>query len=505
MTVSRIAVIRRYVLALSIAAIANVPASFADPVAVGLLDGPVDLGHPWLVPSIELDWMRSLATSPRDFVSELPGPLSWLEFNNRALERLSLQFSSQENTELVKGLNANALYAALGKGADEQATNAYEFAFRVRVSPKFREKAQSFGFYLHGTHVAGLITARDPEIRILSYPYLSGVNHVGRALHEKILSFDPERARAEYRAELETVMAGFKQAGVRIVNMSFAQDAKTTRKNVHHRLGFWRRLLLTGQWQSYADRAAAIAAQEFRQVIQDNPEIVFVIAAGNDGDPMSTPDDSLSGIRLPNVVRVAGTNASGTRRASFSSFSVEDVEVASPAEALQSARVGGGTIHLSGTSMAAPLVTHRLALIFKSNSDLTAAQAVDQLLHFYALAKPDLVACVKNGRFLPPCAPLTRIKVVMTVQREKFERERASLSLSEDEMLVRIFAERLKGDSVIATRLMSGSLILTLVWTSDPAAPTLRVQEVTSGRGSKLGWPIGFTCDTALRGPALTF
>jgi thermitase len=87
---------------------------------------------------------------------------------------------------------------------------------------------------------------------------------------------------------------------------------------------------------------------------------LLVAAAGNDGD-----DQVEYPAGLPEVVSVAAVDA-GDAHAPFSNANA-DVEVAAPGVDILSARLGGGYVRMSGTSMATPHVSGAAALLWDAS------------------------------------------------------------------------------------------------------------------------------------------
>jgi subtilisin family serine protease len=113
-----------------------------------------------------------------------------------------------------------------------------------------------------------------------------------------------------------------------------------------------------------------------------NPNTLFVIAAGNDGDNTEVPNAGNNSINevLPancsrdhrNVITVAATNREGVK-ADFSNFSNTLVNVGAWGTAVPSLAPNENQVKMSGTSMASPYVAGLASKIFSINRKLTAA------------------------------------------------------------------------------------------------------------------------------------
>ena len=101
-----------------------------------------------------------------------------------------------------------------------------------------------------------------------------------------------------------------------------------------------------------------------------------VAAAGNDGDDseMYYPANTSAAF----TVSAAGVSDSLIYVTNWSSYG-SVVDIAAPGEAILSAAMGGGTVAMSGTSMAAPHVVGAVALLYSSNGDYTLKQVETML------------------------------------------------------------------------------------------------------------------------------
>jgi len=206
-----------------------------------------------------------------------------------------------------------------GNGRDDDANGVVDDVHGADFASGDGEPDDANG---HGTHVAGTIAARGNDgIGV------AGVTWRSSLIPLKILGADGSGSASDaIRA-----YAYADRAGARIINLS-----------------------LGGGQSTRAERDA----------IASVPDVLFVVAAGNQRADNDTTATYPCNYDLPNVVCVAATD-SYDRLASFSNFGARTVDLAAPGVNIPSTypRASGGYAYLSGTSMAAPHVTGAAALL----------------------------------------------------------------------------------------------------------------------------------------------
>jgi thermitase len=205
----------------------------------------------------------------------------------------------------------------------------------------------------HGTHVSGTIGAAGNN----------GLGVAGVSWHSKIMPvavMGPDGSG--YVSDIALGFAYAADNGARIVNVS-----------------------LGGEGQS----------ELLRNVLLSHPNTLFVVSAGNDANNDDVTPATPCGENAPNVLCVAATDPSD-EIASFSNFGRSTVDVAAPGENILSLYWNDGMAVMSGTSMAAPLVTGVAALTLAAHPWLSTTQLRAAILDG-ATRVPDLSGLVATG------------------------------------------------------------------------------------------------------------
>jgi len=219
------------------------------------------------------------------------------------------------------------------------------------------------GFYVHGTHCAGIAVRGNPAARLV------------------VARFDDQLADFKFQpteAWVKKMGADFKQMGdyfrtrhVRVVNMSWGDDLSE----------FETWLSKTGGGADPAARTAkaaklfALWKDVVQKAIESAPDTLFVVAAGNSDSDAGFLEDVPAALHLPNLVAVGAVNKAGDET-SFTSHG-DAVVVHASGYQVDSFVPGGTRLRLSGTSMAAPNVVNLAAKLFAIDPTLTPARAID--------------------------------------------------------------------------------------------------------------------------------
>ncbi len=117
---------------------------------------------------------------------------------------------------------------------------------------------------------------------------------------------------------------------------------------------------------------------ETLETVMRESDMLFVVAAGNSGTNNNSMPLYPASYTLDNMISVAYVTQSG-ELASDSNYGLSTVDIAAPGQDIYSTTVGGEYHYLSGTSMAAPVVSGISALLY-AYSDSAYPQNVKELL-----------------------------------------------------------------------------------------------------------------------------
>jgi subtilisin family serine protease len=226
-----------------------------------------------------------------------------------------------------------------------------------------QELHKVLGFYMHGTHVAGIAARGNPAIRLV-------VARFDDQLPD--LPFQPTAEWAHrMAADFMQMSDYFRTRNVRVVNLSWGDDPSE--------IELW--LSKTGGPSDPAERkkrAAEIYAiwhDAVENAMKGAPNTLFVCAAGNSDSDASFLQDVPAGLKLPNLIAVGAVNQAGDET-SFTSYGPTVVVDADGYE-VESYLPGGARAKLSGTSMASPNVTNLAAKLFALDPSLTPERAIE--------------------------------------------------------------------------------------------------------------------------------
>lgn len=222
----------------------------------------------------------------------------------------------------------------------------------------FAESPNATDDHGHGTHCAGIIGARGNN----EYG-IAGVNWQVKMMPVKFLS-------GEGRGDTD--------GAIKSITYAVNNGAK----------------VLSNSWGGGAESQALLEAINFAL----SKGVLFVAAAGNDGEDTDESPHYPSSYDSANIISVAALNNGGDM-ADFTNFGVRTVDIAAPGVNILSTLPGGVFEDWSGTSMATPFVTGVAALMLSVNPNLDAVTLKAKIL---SAARPmsSLQGKILTGGFL---------------------------------------------------------------------------------------------------------
>jgi len=190
----------------------------------------------------------------------------------------------------------------------------------------------------HGTHVAGTVAAKDNSSAIVSAAPGAPLTGV------KVLGCDGSGTTSGAIAGVDWVTANAKKPA--IANMSLSSGASL---------------------------ALDLAVQKSAK-----SGILYSVAAGNDGADACTKSPARAGAGTNNGIMTVAATDSNDAEVSFSNYG-KCVDIWAPGKNILSTKMGGGTITMSGTSMASPHVGGTGALYLSKNASASPTTVETQL------------------------------------------------------------------------------------------------------------------------------
>jgi subtilisin family serine protease len=274
---------------------------------------------------------------------------------------------SAEQQQAYPGFRSDVKgFRDLESGADSHEADEVQKKFNTLSADQIHELNESekvLGFYVHGTHCAGIAVRGNPAARLV-------VARFNDQLAD--LPFPPTEAWARHlSADFQQISDYFKTRHVRVVNMSWSDNVPE----------FETWLSKTGggadadERKKRAAQLYAIWRAAIETAIKNAPDTLFIVAAGNSDSNTGFGGDVPASLHLPNLIAVGAVNQAGDET-SFTSYG-DTVIVDADGYEVESYVPGGARLKLSGTSMATPNVVNLAAKLFALDPSLSPAQAIE--------------------------------------------------------------------------------------------------------------------------------
>jgi cell wall-associated protease len=386
-------------LGLSYPVVSHLVPNVAFAATVAIIDSGVDIKHPVLESSI---WVNSQETAgnkvdddKNGYVDDVNG-WNLAENNNKLIDYAYLNRITPDNLRFFE-LQKKSLEGTITE--DEKAWIKKQLA-----DEKFLKGLQTFGNFVHGTHVAGIASSQGKSgVEILGVKLLptevklpgskgvmgkdpfASVKAPGPNLGDFVKDFlfkqlliQLAKAQGQIFATVGTYM---NSTEANVANLSLGTST-TAAKSIVELLGkifFPKKPPSEEKIQQYAAGFVQAMVIETSQMAKVAPKTLFVIAAGNDGTNNDEQPVAPANIGQPNSISVAATMQDQSL-AKFSNFGEKMVDVAAPGVGIVSTIPGGGEMALSGTSQASPQVAEVAGAVVKEDPSLSPEQVKEILM-----------------------------------------------------------------------------------------------------------------------------
>ena len=193
---------------------------------------------------------------------------------------------------------------------------------------------------------------------------------------------------------------------------------------------------------------------EALETVMRESHMLFVVAAGNSGDNNNSSPLYPASYALDNMISVAYVTQSG-ELATDSNYGISTVDIAAPGQDIYSTTVGGNYHYLSGTSMAAPVVSGICALLY-AHGDAPYPQNIKEIILQTLKPLPALTGYVRYAGI--PDAAQVVAAVDSLVNDTTAPTLRAETQYNENDLLVLLHPEDLGGSGVRTMRYATGDL-----------------------------------------------
>ncbi len=253
-------------------------------------------------------------------------------------------------------------------GVDNEETRAFMAEVQAETPKELMEDSRKYdlySFYNHGTQVASIAIDGNPAARILNarFTWRDNADPI-----DTTQSY--EQWADAFAINVKAFVEYFKNHGVRVVNMSWSMTRTGTEENLEN----WEPKLSAERRKMKADKIFAIIKNALKESIENAPDILFVVSAGNTNSDADFNEAVPSSLELSNIITAGAVDETGSAL-KFTSYG-KTVSLYALGIDIPAKIPGGETLKFGGTSAAAPQVTNLAAKLFALNPKLTVHQVI---------------------------------------------------------------------------------------------------------------------------------
>ena len=355
----------------------------ANAATIAVIDSGTDLNHQdlkskkWINP-IDID--DAVDNDDNGYIDDVNG-WNFADSNNKLLDKSFLGTFSPDvyhffevQTRMLKG---------------ESTPEDVIWMQEARKNDKLIAELGTFGNFVHGTHVAGIVAKNADLAKVMVLKIIPtksptaghGVNsiesnplyqNIGKAGgSEKLIKLGLKLLSSQQGKGLAPIGKYVGVEKARIANCSFGTSAHAATAILKPILKLaLKREPSEAEVMAYSVYFVSEVVKSANQLVAPAPKTLFVIAAGNDGMDNDVYPTSPANLKLPNTLSVAAT-LGYQKLASFSNYGEKMVDVAAPGVGILSSIPGNQYLTVSGTSQASPFVANVAGLAVDENPALS--------------------------------------------------------------------------------------------------------------------------------------
>ncbi len=356
---------------------------------IGVIDSGLDTQHKDLVGHIWLNLGDSTTDGVDDDNNGFRDDVNGWNFvgnNGTLIER---KYSKLYDDEVAR------FFATQTKALEGKASSEEIDWMKTSVTKKeFVQKLQTFGNYVHGTHVSGITVRGNEEAKALGAKLIPTENPLAGIIGRKSVLEGDVRKAADEGKELNWIVKEIIKGGLGFFAKSqatvfgnvgiYLNEQKVDVANASLGMGLMQAEMIVKPLLKLAGRGKDPSPELVKELaifflervnaeqqilLRSAPETLFVFAAGNEGINNDEYPTAPASIDHPYKLAVAASFADG-RLAPFSNYGVKRVDIAAPGVGIVSTIPDDHQLALSGTSQAAPYVTGVAAHVKDINPSL---------------------------------------------------------------------------------------------------------------------------------------
>ena len=336
---------------------------------IAVVDSGVDIQHVDLASSI---WVNPVDVGGNWYDEDANGFLNdihgwnFMEDNDELIDAKYISYLTPDVRRIFE------IQSDLLEGNVDRASLLW--ANRRLKDKRFQRVYATYSNFMHGTHVSGIAMEGTKDAKLLGVKL--GVAGMSKSKGVESDGMFWGTGDAEERlalmvdlqiGEFTEIFEYLDNHHADVVNLSFGVNPRILEQYISEYVGPF------DDSTELVEESMNDLVEQGRSLVAMSPDMLFVIAAGNDGESNDVNQVFPANINSENTITVAATHGDKSL-ASFSNYGKTTVEIAAPGVAIRSTVPGNEYLSVSGTSQATPFVTRAASMVKDSNFSLTPGQ-----------------------------------------------------------------------------------------------------------------------------------